>query len=237
MENRIAGRPVSRALVLLALVLVSACTYGGGTDPVTRKFTWFSYVAGDDLRAACRPGLRDRYRFVHNAVYVEQVRTYEVRPALGPGHVLEARVFGPPDLSRVVVEGVVDLAEPWRGVIVETPLAPESMERLRGALAEAGVFGPAPVGLELWSDGFYWTVAACVDGGFRFNAYQWPSDRFKGAAFAPLLFRWDATGVAVNPPRRTDNFDIYGEARPPDRAFQFKLRVGENGIAGPRPLF
>ena len=30
-------------------------------DPLTRKFHWFSYVAGDDIRATCRPGDPDRF--------------------------------------------------------------------------------------------------------------------------------------------------------------------------------
>jgi hypothetical protein len=47
-------------------------------QPIVRSLNWFSYVASDDIRAACRPGGRDRLRLVYNALWEEQVRTYEL---------------------------------------------------------------------------------------------------------------------------------------------------------------
>src|SRR5689334_8870610 len=47
-------------------------------QPVVRSLSWFSYVAADDIRADCRPGSRDRMRLVYNALWEEQVRTYEL---------------------------------------------------------------------------------------------------------------------------------------------------------------
>src|SRR5690606_21540976 len=46
--------------------------------PIVRSFNWFSYVAGDDIRARCGVDGRDRVRLVYNAIYSEQVRTYEL---------------------------------------------------------------------------------------------------------------------------------------------------------------
>ncbi len=56
------------AALAAPLLVLSACTYRGESDnPVVRRFTWFSYLNGDDIRAACRADTRERYRFVYNA--------------------------------------------------------------------------------------------------------------------------------------------------------------------------
>ena len=46
--------------------------------PIVRSFHWFGYVGGDDIRQACGKDGRNRLRLVYNAIYDEQVRTYEV---------------------------------------------------------------------------------------------------------------------------------------------------------------
>ncbi len=43
----------------------------------------------------------------------------------------------------------------------------------------------------LASEDFHWVVGACAEGGFSFNAYRWPSERFDDARFAGLLLAWD----------------------------------------------
>jgi len=64
------------ACALLVLALGAGCTYGGGdiAEPLQRKFQWFSYVGGDDLKAECAPGRAPRYRFVYNATW-EQINS------------------------------------------------------------------------------------------------------------------------------------------------------------------
>ncbi len=47
-------------------------------QPIVRSFHWFSYVGGDDIRAACGHDGRNRLRLIYNAIYDEQVRTYEI---------------------------------------------------------------------------------------------------------------------------------------------------------------
>ena len=105
-----AERPSRFRQVVMLLILsaiIAACTYQGdsvtgfGSDhPVVRKFTWFSYVGGEDIRAACRLGTRDRYRFVYNAVYEEQVRSYDLMAAPeSGGYELKVMVSGEADLS------------------------------------------------------------------------------------------------------------------------------------------
>ena len=54
---------VASSLVLLATATAFAQRADRNVDmPVVRSFNWFSYVGGDDIRAACRPGGRSRVR-------------------------------------------------------------------------------------------------------------------------------------------------------------------------------
>src|SRR5947209_6032738 len=79
-------KPMKRPLALaLGLVLGFSATaaFAQRADrnvdlPIVRSLNWFGFVAGDDIRAACTPGSRDRIRLVYNALWEEQVRTYEI---------------------------------------------------------------------------------------------------------------------------------------------------------------
>jgi len=44
-----------------------------------RPLTWFSYVAGDDIRKACLDGGREHFLFVDKTIYEKQIRTYEMQ--------------------------------------------------------------------------------------------------------------------------------------------------------------
>ena len=46
--------------------------------PIVRSFNWFAFVGGDDIRANCGKDGRNRMRLIYNAIYSEQVRTYEL---------------------------------------------------------------------------------------------------------------------------------------------------------------
>ena len=127
-----------------------------------------------------------------------------------------------------------DLAEPWRGTTETVHLRASDMTRLRRATTAGGVFTGAPMGLRLESNGFFWTVAACVGGRFIFNAYRWPSPRFEDAAFPALLIAWDPTGVAVNEPRQI--IEVY-DKDDVNNARRYTLDVGDNGLVGVQPLF
>ena len=232
--------PWPALFVAILSLLTVACTYRGGTDPVTRKLTWFSYLNGDDLRAQCAPGAPERYRFVYNGVYIEQVRLYEITSgAANPGGLLDARAVGPARLGRVLIRRPADVLAPWQGKTGTMNLSAEDMAALNRAMRESGVFDGAPRGLQLRSEDFYWIVAACVDGRFAFNAYRWPSPRFEEARFAELLFAWDRTGVPVNPPRAVDPNWLYVEPDGQDLSNHpvFTLSVGENGLRGVARLF
>lgn len=215
----------ARSWVWVWVAVLGACASAGPTDnPVMRKLGWFSYVNGDDLRAACLPG-GESYRLVYNGSYLEQVRTYDLRMT-GGGWVLSQRVIGPPDLARGFT--FPDVLAPWRGVAHDVALAPDRVRRLIDAVDASGAFAAPPKGLELPSDGFFWTAAACRNGRFTFNAWVFPSTRYTAITFGDVLRSLDVTGVPFNPPRQI----AYQSMRERDEHLRFTLKVAENGLAG-----
>ena len=233
------------AALMLIVAWMSGCTYSGRDDAISQRFTWYSYMNGDDIRAECEPGSLDRYRFVHNGVYIKQARTYDIAPDPGFGFVLKARVLGPSDLSNVVIQDPLgtlahdplDLLALFAGVARSTGLGSRDIDALDAALAGSGFFQPAPSGLYLRSEDFFWVGVACVGGRLAFNAWKYPSSRFDNLTFPRLLFAWDSTGVAVNPPRQLSLFDIYGQATVEDRYPRFTLVVDDDGPVGTGTLF
>jgi len=74
------------SLLIAMAVGLSGCMYTGGVgEPMARKYSWFSYAAGDDIKAACTPDAPARYRLVYNANWNEQVRAYDLRRFVIPG--------------------------------------------------------------------------------------------------------------------------------------------------------
>ncbi len=230
-RRRLAGAG-SLALALLAL---AGCAYRGHIDqPITLKFTWFSYVAGDDIRAACAPGGQDSYRLIYNGSYTEQVRSYEVVGDGAGGGYYAARVMRGSglDLNRFSVNDPQAVAD-W--TVSRSRLTAADMSALRAALAESGAFANDAAGLRLASEQFYWTAATCRDGRFHFNAWLYPSDRYARLRFPAALLEHDRTGIAVNAPRQVVPLEA---ARPVTRErdpkTHFNLRVGDDGlITGP----
>jgi hypothetical protein len=194
---KMANLPNRLTLGLLALLAVGACAYHGDQigNPFVRRFQWFSYVGGDDIRAACAAGAADRYRLVYNGFWEEQVRIYELGLS-GPLE-LDQRTLDGLDLSDVSSD---DLAAPWRGQTARATLGPAQYDQLIAAFRASGLFEPPPIGLLLPSDGFYWTAVGCRQGRFYYNAWLYPSDRFAGLVFPRLLLAFDRTGVPFNSP-------------------------------------
>ena len=232
--NRASRRLWSGGCIALAALLLAACTYQGYDNPVPRKFSWFSYVNGDDVRSGCAVGAPDQLRFVYNAIYFEQVRSYDLVPAAEPGRTeMTTRVTQTADLSGYAVEGsILDLFKPWRPVKSITVLRDTDFAELKRAMASDGVLGRAPVGLELPSYEFYWLIAACIDGAFYYHAFLWPKNDVTQLGFAKLLFSWDFTDIPVNPPRKASLFDLFGTPYPKEHRNVFNLRVAENGLWG-----
>ena len=223
-------------MLALASILLAGCATGGHNDqdqPGARKFTWFSYVKGEDLRRTCVAGAPDRYRFVYNGVYVEQVRTYDIEPSPPPGVTrVTARVTDKANLATMVIDPAnPDVFEPWRAkkAVIDLPRA--ETDRLKRAVLADGLSTKAAPRRAVTSIEFYWAVSACIDGTFHLNAWVWPNEDFNQASFPKMLFAWDMTGVEVNKPRKTTEFDIYGESTPSsgiEFANHFRLRFDES---------
>jgi hypothetical protein len=244
------GRVLSAGLVVVASMglagALAGCAYHGTQqdNPVQRRLTWYSYLNGDDIRAACDADPARRYRFVYNGVYVQQVRSYDIQPdAGGAGSTMRVRVIGPPDLSEVHIRRQLstlleDVMAPWAGTIETARLSTAQLDTLDQGLADSGFFESAPKGLYLRGEDFFWIGVACIDGRVHFNAYKWPMPAFERATFPALLLTWDPTGQPLNEPRLLSTFDIYHETQTdPGIGPTYTLTVGENGLAAVRPLF
>lgn len=230
-----------RAALLVTLVL-AGCAYreGGVANPVTRKFQYFSYLGGDDIRRDCVSGAPARYRFVYNAQYDEHVRTYDLRRiAPARGAVMTVQVFGGGG-NLAAGFNPLDPTGPWRGKSAEVQLDEETYLRLIRAVEASGFGEPPPKGLSLPSWGFYWVVAACANGQFHYNAWLYPSDRFNRIQFDKVLFTVDPTGVPVNPPRPLNEAEYRlqsGAYRNDPTYAPFEVKVGEDGLVGNLALF
>lgn len=231
------GRSILAGAALVACTVQDPVT----TDPLTRNLQWFSYVGGDDLRETCRAGAPARYRFVYNAVWEEQVRTYELeRLAPGQGALLTVRVIrGAPRLLQAYV---VDSAAV--GSSVTRTVVPEAdyVDLIRAV--EADGFGrQVRDGTRLESYDFYWLVNACAAGAWHLHAWRREDPGFADLAFAKALLRLDRSGIPVNPVRPIDLATRqiqYGDA-PSERGRaandQFQLIVRGGRLWGHARLF
>ena len=83
--------------------------------PIVRSFHWFDYVGGGDIRQACGKDGRNRLRLVYNAIYDEQVRTYEIflqpdgTAGLGMGVLADQG-----NLTNLLVADAGNVLNPWR---------------------------------------------------------------------------------------------------------------------------
>ncbi|WP_119462303.1 hypothetical protein [Rhodospirillaceae bacterium SYSU D60014] len=179
------------------LLAVAGCSYRGNIDkPIARRLTWFSYIGGDDIRAACGPGMLDWYRLVYNARYEEQLRTYEVVADGAGGAILVARVLG----STAPLHVVGAPLSPWRWARSEARLDEATFAAFEQTMVDSGFFEPLPVGLRLFSGDFWWVATGCIDEAFHFGAWRYTPDHAADLDFPAFLFVHDATGVPVNPP-------------------------------------
>jgi hypothetical protein len=235
-NSRSAGKRWLAAVACGAVAALAACSYRGDIDnPATLKATWYSYLNGDDIRAACTEGAPLQYRLIYNADYDEQLRSYEVTGDGTGGARLTVRVLG---RSGLVVNELT-FSDPLgfaRWTKSELPLDAAQLTTLNGALQASGAFAPAPEGLQLFSKETYWISNLCRDGVFYFNAWRYPSERYEAITFDERLFALDDTGIAVRAPvavpktaaakasvpRRQQSVD--------ERGNYFNVKVGENGL-------
>ncbi|NVK17936.1 MAG: hypothetical protein HWE30_04510 [Methylocystaceae bacterium] len=206
------------------VIFAASCTYqGGANDPVSRKFSWFSYINGDDIRKVCADLGTDRYRFVYNGIYQEQTRSYDI---FFYARKMTMQVRGQANVAQFNLN---DLFAPWRGVREDLVMNEKELSILRKSLKESAALHNDQKGLRLYADDFYWTVAACVDGVFHFDAYLWGTDHWNEMVFDDLLFSWDVTGVEPVKPRvlsKVDKYEYEKYQKP------FLLEVSGNGLVG-----
>ena len=198
----------------------------GVDNPITRSFYWFRFVAGKDVREACGNGGPDHYRLVYNAIYREQVRAYDLIAQPGGGAAMTMRVFGQAGIvNNIVINDVVDILGPWRGVKTERTLTAGEFSRLIAALDQSGGLRFPTRKFEVPSNDFYWTVVACRGGQFTATAFHHPTDGFRSVSFDKPLFALDTSGIAVNPPRKLEPSTLRG-----DQNQVWRLRVTPQGI-------
>jgi hypothetical protein len=187
----------SAQLAMCADHLGGLRAWGVGCMQITRAFSWFSYLNGDDLRAYCRGGGPDRYRIVYNATWHEQVRTYDITADFS-GADLVVQVRGTPDFTKAIP--LDDLLKPWRGVTLRDRITTKDLNGVRSRLAMSDFYIPPANGTRVRSDHFFWVVMACEKGKFRFNAWEHPSKAFAKVTLIPALKPIDRTGIAFNAP-------------------------------------
>ena len=197
----------ARFVALGLLFFLVACTYAPGdvANPLTRKFTWLSFLGGDDIRAACAAGAPDRFRLIYNGTWRTQVRIYELGFA-GP-RTLEERVIGPGELFEISFENPL---APWRGATSTITLPPDRYDQLVRRLGQSGAFRTPSSTLTLHSTAYYWVAATCHGGMFHLTGWLYPSVAFSQMTFPQELQAVDRSkvpfsipGPAVTPPLGT----------------------------------
>jgi hypothetical protein len=215
------------------LLILGGCASLGEDHPLNRKFNWFGHLGGADIRQACVAGAPERYRFVYNGIYVEQVRSYDILGTNAPAyHRLKVAVAEQADLTEIITElARPDIFQPWRPRIGSTILSNETVQNMKSVLQGDDFFTSKPPARGISSIEFYWGVSACLDGQFHYNAYVWPSARFRKLAFPALLKSWDKTKIAINRPRKASEYDVYGTYQQEEFRNYFTLHFDNQGVA------
>jgi hypothetical protein len=234
-KQRLIQRRLLGAAFLVGLGFLSACAYRGGIElPFTQKVAWFSYLNGDDIRAACVAGAPRHYRLVYNGEYDRQIRTYEIL-ADGGGAAFTARVQGGGGIGLLRLS-FSDPGSLGGWTTAQARLEASDLADLERALEKDAAYAPPPPGMNLASEEFYWIFVGCRDGKVAFNAWRYGDDRFAALTFPSVLLRHDATGVAVNPPRDVGPIDrVKRGGEPENTTPRFDLAIGANGLLGLAP--
>ena len=224
----------NRGFFCLFVFILASCSYEGGSEqPVIRKFTWFSYIAAEDMRKKCKYTSSSQYRFVYNGNYNEQVRTYDISHTEKDRYKIKINVTEEADISSIVLNrNEPDLFKPWRPKSSATDVSGKEIDILKRTLKNIDFFDSPPPSINLESMNFYWVVSTCIEQKFSQNAYVWPEESFKNARFPKILSIWDYTDIPINIPRKTSNFNIYGSTETKDLKNQFNLKFGSDGLLG-----
>ncbi len=215
------GFSIPRLTIAVALLALGACTSytGSVSNPVERSLTWFSYVGGDDIHKACHAGGRDHFRFVYNAVYEKQIRTYEVQGVeSGAQYTARARNESG-QVSRFQFSNPLG---PWELSRADVVLTNDQAGAIISALSRDAAAAPDPAGRQVASNEFYWIVSACNAGRFRVWLFEQDKTDLSALAFLPELLRYDETGIPFRAVEPVEGFD--------DKAFYIKINAAADGI-------
>lgn len=241
------------AILFATFFAVVACTSQGTiVNPFERRLVWFSHISGEDIRAACAAKTADRYRLTYYANRARQVRVYDINtpvegdenagpvPGTGPG-VPDGMVLaavdildGPVDFTRLPVFD--DVFRPWRPKRREFTLPPGVMGELRFDMIQGGLVRRTKVGMVLASPSYFWLAAACVDGQFHFQAWEYPDEDFARLSFPSALFGLDGSPVTPRlPPNSTERIVNYPSYQKQalehrDNYNHYDLIVTEDGV-------
>lgn len=202
---------------------LAACTtyQGPPANPVERSLTWFSFLAGDDIRAACRPGAPDHYRFVYNAIYEVQIRSYELTPVPG-GAQLEVRARGRSGAVRKF--SFNNPFGPWELVQGRATLDNSQASAIVAAYARALAASPSMAGRNIDSNEYYWIVGACSGGKYSLNAFVDPRVDLNALEFPKLLLAHDDSGVPFRPAKFVQGFT--------DNVFTIRINRAGDDLSG-----
>jgi len=189
-----------RWLFLLLTLTVVACTSKGPVDNTfVMRFQWLSYVEGQDIQELCEPGAPARVRLIYNAIFTEEVRTYDLTAVDQGSTLMATRRWTGSDAIVLRGGSLAGSMEPQQG---EVYVGPEDTRAIVAALDASGFYGPPPEGAVLRSDDYFWVGTACIDGVFMVQAY--PKDRFGQIQFAGLLAGFDPIKAPLPVPRPLD---------------------------------
>jgi hypothetical protein len=195
-------------------------------QPIVRSFNRFSYVAGNDIQRPAAATAATGCAWIYNAIYDEQVRTYEI--FLQPDGT--AGMTAASGRSRNVTNSDPRWRDVWllamrRGERSSIPRKPVS----HGVVAvRAGPRRPAPAGCRFLVDG-----RVVPQRRMGLPAYHYPTDGFANVKFAAKLFSWDTVPVPVNPPRKLVPAELRRDPNAPVnhmKANQWTLTVGKDGL-------
>lgn len=226
MPSRLSPRVKTSVLGALALFSLAGCASEGTSDnPVERKLSWFSYLNGDDLRTACRPGSDDRFRLIFNGRYDDQVRIYDVALNGGRPEIKEKVLT-----SFIVNQGFTleSFGNRLSGQDYTVGLSSSDHDRLWSALEQAGAFKTAERGTRLPSNELWWTVTGCHQGQVFFQV--WPETQASGPpSFALVISSLDPSGLPF-PSSAPPAITSLDSPRDRSKNGDFIMEVGDGGF-------
>lgn len=218
---------------LVMTLLLAGCAADGGQvgNPVYRPFQWFSYANGDDIREGCAPGRNARYRLIYNAIYDEQVRTYDILQLATSGAATQTTHVFRGTIGVDWLLGQVDGSRVRQGYESRVDISQSDLIAIEQALISSGFEQPAIRRQILHSDEFYWIAMVCREGNFKYYAWTEEYADIEQLPFRDVLATGDQTGAPFVEPHTPVVFGRSSRYYTSSAASTyFTLQVGDNGL-------